>query len=735
MSNYQKHFYIKRSAWILLTLIPFIFSTIVHAENLETDQQQIEEQIPTQVSEPSKQLIYTKAIGHKHIGGSGSGCYTAAKTGTRTEEIQCDGSMIYFPSLGTSACSKCAAGYFGDQSGRGCWTTTTHTVSYTYYDLGCGKSAGQKLGIISVEKSTDEWTKELTLTASYENGEAMGVGSQPYIWNGQKSDQNIFEVTENGLYRFHINAKADTNAGQTPIELQISNIDKTEPIIQDYKLTPEDWTNEGVTFEAIMVTDLQPDGTEGCGLHEYAYSYDGGETWSADNRFSYSENGTYKVMVRDKLENCSTITFTIQNIDVTGPEITKTDYDHTDNIASTTLTVEAVDLQPDESAGAGLHKEPYSYDGGHTWGINSIQAIKKSGIVSLAVRDKLGNITETEVNIQNIDSCGPNISYTLYPSHWTNQYVNVVFSVEDVKEDGTKGIGLPQECYSYDNDGNWCDEDSRMMYENGAFTVYVRDLYGYTNSQYVKVTNIDKVAPAVALTYEICESENGKIAVLHGTASDSESGLYGKPYSWNGEPYCTEDSYQVSENGEYSLTVMDNAGNTATAGITVEGLKRKILKPMIQRVEPTAEQDKKEEADVIEKKLPKLVSSPEIQQTKQISKKAMNLSTRLLILSVVLFLLLLLVYLLFWWYYTVAVYVEEKGKFRFLGREWIHKKDERYQVLISEKIWQKCTTTHMRFKPAPLFVRMHEGEEIFFLFPEEKSRTLVVVKVMETVLL
>ena len=92
---------------------------------------------------------YGGTIGHYHVHtgnkDSGGGCYTIKRTGTKTVEEPCGGHVgpsasCDQPGCGgvDSSCDRCGDGYHGSHS-RSCWHSTTKTVSYTYYDLGCGE--------------------------------------------------------------------------------------------------------------------------------------------------------------------------------------------------------------------------------------------------------------------------------------------------------------------------------------------------------------------------------------------------------------------------------------------------------------------------------------------------------------------------------------------------------------------------------------------------------------------
>jgi len=445
-------------------------------------------------------VSFSQTIYHKHTGSSsGGGCYTVKKKGTKTEVTECNGEMVYWPDLGTSQCSKCGAGYYGDQSYRKCWHEETETVSYTYYELGCDQSNKTVVGTLTVTQEPTEWTKEVVLTGQYETSGKMRVADKPYIWNGQAAiAENTYIVSQNGKFTLKLNADANSNTGAAVVTVNVSNIDNTAPVIRELIKEPEsDWTTEGVVVTISDVADIQPDNLEGVGLHELPYSFDEGKTWTAENSFRYTINGDYTIWVRDALENTAVYNISCSNIDTTGPTIHSVDYNKEKNVKSVTLTVTAEDLQPDGSAGAGLHEEAYSYDGGKTWtGQNTYEVVKNRNI-EVWVRDILGNIGKQSITVSNIDCMGPEIFYKCEPDSWTNQDVELSVWAKDVDEDGSLGIGLEERWCSLDHGKTWSDEEDIKITENQTVTVIARDKLGNRSTKEIRIKHIDRELPWV----------------------------------------------------------------------------------------------------------------------------------------------------------------------------------------------------------------------------------------------
>jgi len=714
--------------------------------------------------------VISGPVYHKHTGSSGKkgGCYQKAYTTTQDVKVYCSGTMVYYASYGTSGCNVCGAAYTGDRGGQKCQKYTTKQEKKTAYKRDCGKETTDIIGTLSLKKSTEEWTKSLTLLGAYETN-GMTVTETPYVWNGVASANNSFEVHENNIYTLSLQADENADTSQSVLSMEVRNIDNTPPTIDSCKTESLEWTNKG-TLVTVSAKDIQPDGSAGCGLSDTAFSYDGGINWVENTDFLYEKNGTYKVGVRDKLGNVTTKDVLIKNIDKLGPTIQKTEYDTGKNIAATTLTIEAEDLQEDGSRGCGLAKEAYSFDGGKNFSSSNVCAVKQNGIVNVVVKDALGNITTQKIRIGNIDDVPPTVTFVMNPSGWTNRPVTVSVQVKDLNPDGSVGVGLPVNMISYDEGKNWGNATSGTFTKNGSRRVTCRDLYDNYITKTVTVENIDTTPPEVLLSFQ---KETAKTGRLVATIKDRESGAHETAYSWDGGvTFCAEGVKNITQNGTYTVSVRDKAGNVNTGSIKISSLAEGEA-PVLPTSTPTVPEETETESETEPETVTETDTEPEHTQTQEEElieettweesteeateteaavameellaephtesvKSLRKNSNEGVILTVSLCMVALLAFLgfLFLWYHTIAVYCkEEEERVDFLGRIWIGVKDGAYEANITEHIWQQCTTTYFCFKPSKLFRMLHEGEEIIFTFPDNRWVSLPVEEKMETELL
>ncbi len=110
------------------------------------------------------------------------------------------------------------------------------------------------------------------------------------------TDRTSYRITENGTYVCKIRDKAGNMA---EFRTEIKNIDRTPPQVTYSK--PGNWY-AGSTKIILEAKDLQPDGSEGCGLAKEPYSKDG-ITFDSSPEFLVNGEGIYSIWVKDALGN------------------------------------------------------------------------------------------------------------------------------------------------------------------------------------------------------------------------------------------------------------------------------------------------------------------------------------------------------------------------------------------------------------------------------------------------
>ncbi len=532
---------------------------------------------------------YTVPVYHNHTGnsGTGDGCYTVSvpcggSISAKTGESYCGNMNVwsgpsehYEGNKWWAQCNSCGALFgphdvnnFGAHhmrtetyyscdrcgmrySGGG---TCTKTVGYTTgcgkdgviesYETGCGYHTCGSMRIIQEDTA---FAREATLVSEVLTEEA-GCSITGYTWSNGNAGAAV-TVTENGTYTCAVTYKDNCSGeiGSAEVSISVNNIDRQGPSIFAEQSTTE-WTNEPVKLTATAQDDQS-------GLHENAYSWNGGE-WQSATEYTVTGNGTHILKVRDRLGNESEHVFTVSNIDCQGPSISAEQ-------STTEWTNEPVKLtataQDDQS---GLHENAYSWNGGE-WQSATEYTVTGNGTHILKVRDRLGNESEHVFTVSNIDCQGPSVSIGQSTTEWTNESVKLTATAQDDQS------GLHESAYSW-NGGEWQSMEEYPVTENGTYTLKVRDQTGNESECVLTISNIDKKFPVIK-SWELSTVEltSGPVEVTV-TATDEESGLAEQAYSLDGKNWQEENVFTIRENGIYNIYVRDKAGNMVSLADTEE---------------------------------------------------------------------------------------------------------------------------------------------------------------------
>ena len=704
------------------------------------------------------EIVVTKKILHRHTGNreAGGGCYSIPVTEYYDEEVRCPGSLHYWgDDWGTSECTVCGASYSGNRGGEQCPHSTTVTKSRTVYEMGCNKT-GMLVGYVTYRIAPLDWARTVEIDVSIENI-GMRLDKKPYILDGCGYEEGHFLIEDNGSYVLGIAADSNSNTASAGYKAIINNIDRTGPVLKAYEVLPSDWTRGNVDVLFSEVKDIQSDGTEGCGLDDSTYSLDGGLTWTDLAAAKYTENGTYEVMLRDRLGNTGINEINIENIDRQGPNIASIQYDRAPNIKETELKVICDDYLPDGRMGCGMAEEAYSFDGGVTWKKDNSLIVDDNRIIDFRVRDILGNETANIIQIDNIDTTEPEVGHTMTPDDWTNGDVKVTFSAKDINGKGEDGAGLPISCFSYDGGKTWTNKAWVNVENNGKISVIVRDLNDNYANYCVDVGIIDRVPPVVNVSYEYVDDE----IMLLASVSDDLSGINESSALWKGAGgKYVGNIARVNFTGKYSFAVSDRAGNQVESGLSVDSIPLPpaideeeeeddpvplIILPVMEEVpieesiqpiptcirteESESVEEEKEPKEEVVTAIPRLTRKKEIVKDKVVAENKENwwdgLSTveKALFILLLIILLVLLLLLLFLWSRSVVVMCEKThDEYTVLGVKLLKLKNGNYYLNLDDKMWNRAESTHFVFSCNSLFVLLRKGQDVYFNFPEERVR-------------
>lgn len=487
-----------------------------------------------------------------------------------------------------------------DDGNWGVYPVMTIAKNATYYmaarDI-AGNIAYEKIDVVCIPNEAP--TIENIQYESTEGGNFLIVSATSY----DKEDSTLRYYLDGMLFNDnHIPmVNADVNAEHTLMvkDVKDSSADITFTLsglmnyitdgsnnLASVSKSPLTWTNNtGVTLTANIidtanvVTDKAVafvDITESeRNVEEKDYvSASGSASYSYVARYKNGQNYEiplkYRVFVRTA-NNVYHTDIVINNIDAIKPTYTTPVFDGFNKI-----TFKAQDSQ------SGLYSIQYNLntDDNETTsciykqGVKSEQDVEiiitKAGTYRFSITDNTGNKTENTADLQVVIPFvkinNPNLDYTnntlkdvvitQNPTTWTNKSVTCSVNMSSL------GIAA----YSWDDGVSWGNSTSIVLDENRTVNFMAKDAMGNVfTGPTLKVENIDKVAPTI--------SETGSGTSYKATCADDGSGI--KSITVNGVSYSSaktttfsEETKQAdviidaTENGTYSITVVDNAGNT-----------------------------------------------------------------------------------------------------------------------------------------------------------------------------
>jgi len=391
---------------------------------------------------------------------------------------------------------------------------------------------------IATADTTEPTRQSVTVSALFS---ADSVAKQ-YSFDGNNWQSYISGIImdENGIVSFRSidefgNISAITN-------FEVTNIDRTAPVITNISLDIDTPTNDKVTVIAAARDNM----TE-VTLY-YAKNGNGFVIYTGGVEFD--DNGIIIFKAVDDAGNVIVSDpFAVTNIDKIAPN------------KPTAITADITTLTNQDVTVTATFSEDsvtrqYSLDNSIWNSYTDGVVISANGTVYFRGIDAAGNISEvTSYEVTNIDKVAPDKPVALADiTEPTNQSVTVTatFSSDSVKKQ-----------YSTDNK-TWKNYTASGVTRSSNITVYFRGIVAAGNIAEVtsyKVTNIDKTAPVVGgIGADVTTFTNGMVTVT-ATARDEKNAvtLY---YTKDGGEFTEyADGVAFGENGSVTFKAVDAAGN------------------------------------------------------------------------------------------------------------------------------------------------------------------------------
>lgn len=397
----------------------------------------------------------------------------------------------------------------------------------------------------------------------------LGLADKPYKFDGTGwvSDKTKV-ITANGNYRISVKDVAGNITTQT---YNVMNLDFDAPKVNGVSLSTASPTNKDVVL-TIDAEDV------GLGLADKAYRVKD-ETWQASPRFTVSQNGTYTYEIIDKAGNIASVSKEVTNIDKVAPTISA-------KVNTTDPTNKDIEVTLTASDNVGISKVVNTSGvalTGTVSGSNMVYVTKEpaNGTFTYTVTDTAGNTALVKVTIANVDKSLPVIdSISKSTEDPINTDVVVTVTAHDV------GLGLADKPYKFDN-GDWTDVASTTITSNGTYTVQIKDKAGNVITESYEVSNLDFIAPVISSAKVLQTRPVSDRVTVSVRATDEGFGLADKAYKLSDGDWQTNNWFDVTDNGTYTVYVRDKAGNIASKTVEVKNIDR--VKPELTYTLSTTE--------------------------------------------------------------------------------------------------------------------------------------------------
>ena len=414
-----------------------------------------------------------------------------------------------------------------------------------------------------IEKDTLDYTTSVKITIpEIEDVGVAGLRDDGMNYSYDEKEtwtaENFYTYNSNGTKKIYIRDSVD-NILEIPFE--INNIDSEAPVIESVTgLTEDIFVKDNATIIINAVDNIQ--------LDDYAYSFDGGNTYQEENEKIFTElTKDIVIVVRDKAGNETSFNNGQKinlNIDSNYPEVS-IDGIPTDWCQEVNLTINAVD---NESGIMG-----YSLDG-KNYKTDNTFTIKTNKTVNARVKDNVGHLTSTRFNIDKIDNTKPIIEEVRQEVLEDSNSIKLIIDAYD-KED-SQGISSGIKEYSFNGGESWIESNSVVFDESFVLNKNLIRVRDYAGNEAV----YNKEIPI-----KIIEKEELKVeSVIYSTKSLTNKNVIVKIIANKPIVEPTEDSgWKLDLNDEEGKTIIKEFENNLVENVVLKA--KETDKTVIETIE------------------------------------------------------------------------------------------------------------------------------------------------------
>ena len=467
---------------------------------------------------------------------------------------------------------------------------------------------------LTAEADNADWARERNIEVSWApvDGKVTYTGPGGVSGSVDGNGSGAVNVTQNGLYNFTLTFDGET----VKTSASVSKIDRQAP-----ELTLRAPNPEGTVYHTLTFAGSASDALSGVERVEYALS--GGQNPPAGDwtTAALDSGGGFSIEYAAGQDEQETIYLHLRAIDKAGNTASQKTSAYTVVRAPTEQEEPVITLDYDGAEPSGWVTGPLTLNwkvtnpgaGGYTVytgmldknGVpaavtNSAQgsiSVESNGLYSVSVVDKNQNDASAFLVVSKIDSDAPVLENYAVPGGWAQSKTVALSGVTDAVSPVLDANGNPTGVY--DGSGvkmvEWKPEngsytvirpDARSgdyafeVKQNGDYTVRLTDLLNNRDTYTIKVTGIDTAGPSIenisgnpgswtsqdaAISFTVTDAVSGvqSVTVKRGTAEIPAA--QGSGGTW---------SFTAAQNGVYTITAVDAAGNTGTQTVTVDKIDK-----------------------------------------------------------------------------------------------------------------------------------------------------------------
>ena len=404
-----------------------------------------------------------------------------------------------------------------------------YTVTFTATDsLGNVKEITMPFNVVDTTKPTFTVSGNPTLPTNNDvtlvvtaTDNSTFLAEEAYSFDGGLTYQTSNEKTFTSNQDVIIVAKDKEGNISLPQTISITQIDKNDPIITigEYETNP--------TNEDVIVTATVNEGTLNTSSH------------------TFTENGTFTFTAIDEAGNSSSKTVTITNIDKEAP----TGIISYDKTTWTNGNVVAT-LTPSEDVTVTNNGGSFTYE------------FTQNGTFKFNFIDEAGNTGSATATVSNIDKVKPTLTIKTESIGNAPYFNKVSFKLFDtnLKEAVLNGTLLNK------SNNAWGDVNNVSVNQyygvEGENTIIVRDKAG---NETTYVFYLDITAPIITIGEYETNPTNEDVIV---TATVNEGTL-------------NTSSHTFTENGTFTFTAIDEAGNSSSKTVTITNIDKEAPRGLI----------------------------------------------------------------------------------------------------------------------------------------------------------